>query len=418
MDRDAVADGPTTAPKAAPERHGTTPASAASDRRLLIVLGLASFLAVVNFAAPSPFFPEIARDLGTTVPLLGQVTTILTLLSAILGLGVGPLADRYGHRRLMVGGVVAIAVNLLGTGLAPAYPLLLLLAVVGGLGDAVLFGLPLAIAATHFTGEARRRAVSWTSAGVPLGTVVGVPLLAAAGGIVGWRGVLAGAGVATLGAAWLVATWLPAEVSRRHERFRMRSLLDAYRPLLRHPPTLVLYAVSGLRAAGWVGMLTYLGAFLTDTFGFGPGQVGLAYMTAGAGAFLGGLAAAGRLGRVRPRPLAAAATAVQGLLFGAVFALSLDAVAVVSLLPLAAFGGTIAFVGVVTLLADETPGGAATTMVLNGSVFNLGTAAGVALGGVLIALGGYGALGIGLPVFALVASLLALVHARPRRHAP
>ncbi|MDQ3780128.1 MAG: MFS transporter, partial [Chloroflexota bacterium] len=152
----------------------------ATDRRLLIVLCLASFLAVVNFAAPSPFFPEIARDLGTTVPLLGQVTTILTLLSALLGLGIGPLADRYGHRRLMVGGTVAVALNLLGTGLAPAYPLLLLLAVVGGLGDAVLFGLPLAIAATHFAGEARRRAVSWTSAGLPMGAVVGVPLLAAA----------------------------------------------------------------------------------------------------------------------------------------------------------------------------------------------------------------------------------------------
>jgi len=417
MDRDAVASDPIASPSAATARQDTNPSRATTDRRLLIVLCLASFLAVVNFAAPSPFFPEIARDLGTTVPLLGQVTTILTLLSALLGLGIGPLADRYGHRRLMVGGTVAVALNLLGTGLAPAYPLLLLLAVVGGLGDAVLFGLPLAIAATHFAGEARRRAVSWTSAGLPMGAVMGVPLLAAAGGIVDWRGILAGVGVATLGAAWLAAAWLPAEASRRQARFRVRSLLDAYRPLLRHRPLLALYAVSGLRAAGWVGMLTYLGAFLTDAFGFGPGRVGLSYMAAGAGAFLGSLAAAGRLGRIQPRPLVAAATAAQGLLFGAVFALPLGAVAAVSLLPLAAFGATVAFVGVATLLADETPGGAATTMVLNGSVFNLGTAAGAALGGLLIALGGYGALGIGLPAFVLMASLLALMHQPPRHRA-
>jgi predicted MFS family arabinose efflux permease len=46
-------------------------------------------------------------------------------------------------------------------------------------------------------------------------------------------------------------------------------------------------------------------------------------------------------------------------------------------------------------------------MVLNGSVLNLGTAGGAILGGALIAIGGYAALGIGLPIFALVAALLA-----------
>ena len=415
MDRDAVDDVPTASPAAAIASRRATPSGAAADRRVLVVLCLASFLAVVNFAAPAPFFPVIARDLGTTVPLLGQVMTALTLLSAVLGLGIGPLADRYGHRRLMVGGVVAVAFNLLGTGLAPAYPALLVLAVVGGLGDAVLFGLPLAIAGTYFAGEARRRAVGWTSAALPVGTAVGVPLLTAAGGIVGWRAVFVGSGLATLGAACLAAAWLPAEAPSGEGRLRVAALLAAYRSLLRHRPLLVLYAVSGLRAVSWVGMLTYLGAFLAEAIGFGPGRVGLAYMAAGAGVFLGSLATAGRFGRVRPRLLVAAATIAQGLLFGAVYALPLGAVATVALLPPAAFGGAVAFVGVATLLADETPAGAATTMVLNGSVYNLGTAAGAALGGLLIALGGYGALGIGLPAFALVAGLLVLVPEEPRR---
>ena len=48
-----------------------------------------------------------------------------------------------------------------------------------------------------------------------------------------------------------------------------------------------------------------------------------------------------------------------------------------------------------------------TTMVLNSSLLNLGAASGAVLGGVLITLGGYEALGIGLPVVALVATVLA-----------
>src|SRR4051812_37843634 len=91
------------------------------EARVLVVLGLASFLALVNFAASAPFFPQIAHDLDTTVPRLGQVPTAITFMSAFLGLAIGPIADRYGQRPLMAGGVVAVGLNLIGTGLAPNY---------------------------------------------------------------------------------------------------------------------------------------------------------------------------------------------------------------------------------------------------------------------------------------------------------
>jgi predicted MFS family arabinose efflux permease len=80
---------------------------------------------------------------------------------------------------------------------------------------------------------------------------------------------------------------------------------------------------------------------------------------------------------------------------------------VLPLLLVASMAAAICSVSVVALLADESPAGAGTTMVLNGSVLNLGTAGGAVLGGTLIAFGGYPALGIGLPLFALVAAALA-----------
>jgi len=58
------------------------------------------------------------------------------------------------------------------------------------------------------------------------------------------------------------------------------------------------------------------------------------------------------------------------------------------------------------LMTAETPSGAGTTMTLNGSLFNLGAAGGSAIGGALLALSGYQALSIGLPIFALGAALL------------
>ena len=53
----------------------------------------------------------MARDLQTTVPLLGQVVTLMALISAGLGLLAGPLADRYGYRWPLVVGLLAIAVG-------------------------------------------------------------------------------------------------------------------------------------------------------------------------------------------------------------------------------------------------------------------------------------------------------------------
>ena len=63
------------------------PATAASGTLLaLAALCVAAFLAALNFFATSPFYPDMADDLDTTVPLLGQAATLLLLVSAVLGL--------------------------------------------------------------------------------------------------------------------------------------------------------------------------------------------------------------------------------------------------------------------------------------------------------------------------------------------
>jgi DHA1 family bicyclomycin/chloramphenicol resistance-like MFS transporter len=124
-----------------------------TDRRLSAVLCLATFLAALNIFAATPFYPQMARDLHTTVPLLGRIVTLLTLLSAGLGLVVGPLADRSGYRRSLVIGVLAIGLAMLGSGLAAAYPVLLGLSLLMGLGDALVYGPAFAYAASHFQGR-------------------------------------------------------------------------------------------------------------------------------------------------------------------------------------------------------------------------------------------------------------------------
>jgi MFS transporter, DHA1 family, inner membrane transport protein len=383
-----------------------TSASGTGTLLALAALCVAAFLAAVNFFATSPFYPAMADDLDTTVPLLGQAVTLMLVISAVLGLVVGPLADRSCYRRLLVIGVLAIAANLLGTALTPSYALLLALSIVGALGDALVFGLTIAMASTIFTGSARRRAISWTIASLSVGAILGVPILTTIGGFAGWRVAVGTAGVAAVAVAWLVVTALPPDQRQSDTPFRARQVIDAYTPLLAHPPVLRLLAITVLRSLWFLGLVTYIGAYLGDERGLSTSEIGFFYMLGGAGSTIGSVAAGTRLMATAPRPVIAVANVAGGLLVGLILWSSTEVIVV--LLPLAtALAATIG-VEIASLLSVESPAKTGTTMALNASLLNVGSALGAGLGGALLALGGYGAMGVGLPVFALLAAILAL----------
>jgi DHA1 family inner membrane transport protein len=381
----------------------------AEERRLVGLLAVCSFLALINFVALSPFLPAVARDLNTSVPLVGQVTTALTLLSAGLGLAIGPLADLRGHRRLIVVGIIAVAFNLVGMALAPSYVVLLLMAVLAAVGDAILFGLPYAIAGERLRGDQQRRAVAWISGGLSLGIVAAPTLLALIGTVVGWRGALLVAAALTSLTILPALRWLPPDGGHDGIRLTPGSLLAAYRPLIGSRSMVLLYGASGLRSAGVIGAISYFGAFIADRYHAGPGLVGLSYLAVGLGVLAGDVFSATTTIRVPLRLLIAVTSIVSCLLQGVAFALILPLPATLALTAGSAVLGSIAYIALTTLMTRQTPAGAGTTMVLNGSVINLGTAIGAAVGGLLIALGGYALLGLLVPVFVLGSAVLVML---------
>jgi predicted MFS family arabinose efflux permease len=359
---------------------------------------------LVHASAIGPLAKAIARDLGTTVPLIGQVSTLLLGTMAAAGLLVGPLADHYGHRRVILLGLGLLGLSAAVMGLAPAYPALLVGALIAGIG-APIVGVAFAVAAARYAGAARRTALSRVQATQTAGSILGAPLLTAVAAATAWRGAYVVVLAAYLLAGALVARRL-ARDPRPVGRFTARTVLAAYRPLLGDRGMLALYGASTLRALGWMGPFTYLGAFYAERHGLALGPIGLAYMVASVGMLTGNLAAGRWLGRVDLRRAFAATTALLALCWAAVFTLPLATPPVVALATVASFASGIGWIALTTLLAAETPVGAGTTLTLNGSAFALGSALGSAAGGVLIGVGGYALLGVVLPVATLTAALL------------
>jgi MFS family permease len=91
--------------------------------------------------------------------LVGQAPAAVTLLATVLGLVAGPLAERHTCRVVLEAGLLSVLISALATGLAPAYPAFLGLALVGALGRAMVLPVAQAIGSTACAEEGARRQV-------------------------------------------------------------------------------------------------------------------------------------------------------------------------------------------------------------------------------------------------------------------
>jgi MFS transporter, DHA1 family, inner membrane transport protein len=356
----------------------------------------------------------MADDLGTSVPLLGQATSILFFLAAGVSIFVGPVADARGYRRLLMGGLLAVVVCSLGTALATSYWMLVCVRLTGAFATGALSGIALAVAANSFEGNARRRAIGWVTSGVAGGAIAGIPLLTIIGSLGGWR--LSVFSLAAVGLILMVLVRWSLPDDARHDPVNAHSILHAYVPIARSPSMLALYLASGLRSIGWTGFFVYTGAFYTLKYGLDIQAVGWAYMMGGLGFFLGIRTSASMLDDRPLRPIFVGTTASSGLAVGALLLLPVGLFTSIALMTAAAIALGFSTVCMSTLLAAETPTGRGTTMSLNAGMLVLATALGGSIGGGLIALGGFTTLGVGLPIFMLLSSSAVLYGARlPKR---
>ena len=168
------------------------PAAAAGPRHPGLILAttvLASSLAFIDGSVVNVALPAMGESFPNhTVSLSWIISAYLLPLSALLLMG-GAAGDRFGHRRLLLGGVgVFLAASLL---CAYASTLAWLLAgrVLQGVGAAMLMPTSLAILGGSFSREARGKAIgTWAAAGAAAGAIG--PLL---GGwlidVIGWRSI-------------------------------------------------------------------------------------------------------------------------------------------------------------------------------------------------------------------------------------
>ncbi len=132
--------------------------------RVLIILGTAQFLMVLDTSVMNVSISQLVKDFHTEVTAIQAVITLYTLVMAAFMITGGKLGDMLGRRRAFVIGLVVYGV---GSALTASAPVLWVLtlgwSVIEGLGASLVLPALAALVASTYSG--RDRAVTGSSGG-------------------------------------------------------------------------------------------------------------------------------------------------------------------------------------------------------------------------------------------------------------
>ena len=133
-----------------------------------------------------PFAPVLSRELG--VPLT-SITSLIAVnwATSLLGIFFGPLADRFGYRKMMVLGLVMLAVGMFAGGWFPSYGVILITLFLAGLGKMVFDPAVQAYVSERVPYKRRATAIGFLEISWAGSTLLGIPLIALLIDNVGWR---------------------------------------------------------------------------------------------------------------------------------------------------------------------------------------------------------------------------------------
>ncbi len=369
----------TAAPAVAP--LAAVPA-APRDRQFwpaVVALGVGGFAIGTGEFVIMGLLPEVASDLGVSIPQAGHVISAYALGVVVGAPVLAVLAASWPRRALLMALMALFALGNFASAMAPGYLSLNALRFVAGLPHGTYFGVAALVAASLAPPDRRASAVGLVMLGLTGATLVGVPIAAWLGQHWGWRAAFVLVGAIAAVACVLVRRGVP-DLPAAHGASPLRELGALARPQV--------WLTLGIGAIGFGGMFavfSYIKPTLTEVAGLSVDAVPAVLALFGLGMVVGNLVGSRLADKALMRTIA-------GLLVWSALVLGAFVFTAHHVLTAAA---SVFLVGTVVALAPalqirlmDVAGDAQTlAAALNHSAFNMANALGAWLGGVAIAAG-------------------------------
>src|SRR6202022_2247966 len=150
----------------------------------LAIISIGLFMVGLDNLGVNVALPSIPRDLGGSIQALEWTVSAYVLAYAVLLLTGAALGDRFGRKRMFIGGLALFTASSAAAALAPSMGLLIAARAIQGVGAAIVTPLTLTLLADAFPPERRGIALGvWSGisgVAVALGPLVGGAVIQAA----------------------------------------------------------------------------------------------------------------------------------------------------------------------------------------------------------------------------------------------
>jgi DHA1 family inner membrane transport protein len=345
----------------------------------MLALGVGGFAIGTGEFVIMGLLPEVARDIGTTIPQAGHVISAYALGVVIGAPVLAVLAAGWRRRALLIALMAVFAAGNFASALAPGYFSLNLLRFASGLPHGTYFGVAALVAATLAPSGRCARAVGLVMLGLTGATLVGVPIAAWLGQHFGWRAAFVFVG--------LIAVLAMAMLRRDVPDLAAPSGASPLRELgaLKRKQVWLTLGIGAIGFGGMFAVFSYIKPTLTEVAGLPLGGVPLVLALFGLG-MVGGNVVGSRLADKALMPT------IGGLLVWAALVLTTFTFAAHHVATAAVnvflIGTTVAIGPALQIRLMDVAGDAQTlAAALNHSAFNMANALGAWLGGLAITAG-------------------------------
>lgn len=353
-----------------------------ADRTLLravLALGLGGFSIGTGEFVIMGLLPDVAADLRITIPDAGHAISAYAAGVVIGAPLLAVLAAGWPRRTLLIALMAIYAAGNFASALAPGYLSLNLLRFATGLPHGTYFGVAALVAAGLAPANQRARAVGLVMLGLTGATLVGVPIAAWLGQVLGWRSAFVFVGLIAL-AAMALLRWQVPDLAAPEGASVLREL-----GALKRKQVWLTLGIGAIGFGGLFSVFSYITPTLTQVAGLPVAGVPLVLALFGLGMVTGNLVGARLADRALMRTIGA--LLAWSVLVLAVFPFAAHHVASAAVNVF--FVGTLVAIGPALQIRLMDVAGDAQTLAaaLNHSAFNMANALGAWLGGLAISAG-------------------------------
>ncbi|KDM91582.1 purine nucleoside transporter PunC [Photobacterium galatheae] len=268
-----------------------------------------AFLSMLGFLATDmylPAFSAMQSDLNTSSGLIGMTLSIFLLGMAIGQLVYGPLSDRLGRKKVLLGAMLLFSLATLGCAMAPSVEILLTFRFLQALGACSATVLWQAIVIDRYQGKIAEKVFATIMPLVALSPALAPLVGAAIQSHFGWRAIFLS--LIVLGAALAVMTACQPESAAKQNNQEgeptkiLAEMAINYRQLFKSKKFIGNMMIFAACSAAFFAYLTG-SPFVMSAMGYSSEDIGLSYIPQTIAFLVGGYGCRALLGRTEGRKI-------------------------------------------------------------------------------------------------------------------